>query len=141
MVVVFLTGHGDVASGVQAMKGGARDFLLKPVREDALLEALAESVAALDELLRRDEDVRCLRARLATLTPREREVIGLAAEGLRGREIAGWLGIRLQTVKVHRMRAMAKLGVVSSTQLSEVWHRLETRVGPDGVPRTLLQPA
>jgi FixJ family two-component response regulator len=136
MPVIFLTGHGDVPSSVLAMKRGAQDFLLKPVREPALLQALADGFATLDATRLRDDEDRALRARYATLTPREREVLGHAAAGLRSWEIAERLGIRLQTAKVHRMRAMAKLKVASNTQLSEIWHRLEPHPAP-----TVLAPA
>lgn len=119
--VVFLTAHGDVPTGVAAVKRGATDFLLKPVRESVLLAALDAAFAELDGAAARREAVRRTRDRLAQLTPREREVIGLVAAGLRSREVAERLGISLQTAKVHRMRAMAKLEVNTLPQLSRIW--------------------
>lgn len=118
--VVFLTAHGDVPTGVVAMKRGARDFLQKPVRQEVLVPALEEAFGELSEGLRRKESIRQARARLETITPREREVIELVAAGLRSREIAARLGIGYQTVKVHRMRAMAKLGLDTLPELSRL---------------------
>ncbi|HEX5819298.1 MAG TPA: response regulator [Gemmatimonadales bacterium] len=119
--VIFLTAHGDVPTGVSAMKRGAHDFLLKPVREEVLLDALEHAFARFDAQAVRRDAVRRARRLLATVTPREREVIALVAGGMRNREIAARLDISLQTVKVHRMRAMAKLEVETMPQLTRVW--------------------
>jgi two-component system response regulator FixJ len=119
--IVFLTAHGDVPTGVSAMKHGAVDFLTKPVREPALLEALGQAFGRLEAEAGRRRSAREARARLATLTPREREVIELVASGLRNKEIAVKLDIMLQTVKVHRMRGMAKLGADDMLQLARLW--------------------
>ena len=119
--VVFLTAHGDVPTGVSAMKRGASDFLQKPVRESVLREALQHGFERLDARAARRAAARHARQLLATMTPREREVIGLVASGLRNRDIATRLDISLQTVKVHRMRAMAKLQAETMLELSRVW--------------------
>jgi len=119
--VIFLTAHGDVPTGVSAMKRGASDFLQKPVRESVLREALLQGFARLDAMSERRAAARHARQLLATMTPREREVIGLVASGLRNRDIATRLDISLQTVKVHRMRAMAKLQAETMLELSRVW--------------------
>ena len=119
--VIFLTAHGDVPTGVSAMKRGASDFLQKPVRESVLREALLQGFERLDAMSERRAAARHARQLLATMTPREREVIGLVASGLRNRDIATRLDISLQTVKVHRMRAMAKLQAETMLELSRVW--------------------
>jgi two-component system, LuxR family, response regulator FixJ len=119
--IVFLTAHGDVPTGVSAMKRGAADFLQKPVRESVLVEALRQGFARLDVQVERRAAERRARQLVATMTPREREVIGLVASGLRNRDIAARLDISLQTVKVHRMRAMAKLQAETMLELSRVW--------------------
>jgi two-component system response regulator FixJ len=119
--VIFLTAHGDVPTGVSAMKRGASDFLQKPVREAVLREALQQGFERLDAQAERRAAARHARQLLATMTPREREVIGLVASGLRNRDIATRLDISLQTVKVHRMRAMAKLQAETMLELSRVW--------------------
>jgi two-component system response regulator FixJ len=118
--VVFLTAHGDLTTGVTAMKDGAVDFLQKPVREAVLLEALDHAWARLEGALHRRGAARRARARLALLTPRELEVIALVASGLRSRAIAARLRVSYQTAKVHRMRAMAKLGLRTLPELSRL---------------------
>jgi FixJ family two-component response regulator len=122
--IVFITGYGDVATGVKAMKFGAVDFLTKPVDEDELLLAVARA-------LRRDATARRLMAeiqqasdRFALLTPREREVLALVVKGHLNKQIAGRLGTTEQTIKVHRGRVMQKMGVASLAQLVTMAERL-----------------
>lgn len=119
--IIFLTAHGDVPTGVSAMKLGASDFLQKPVRESVLLAALQHGFSRLEAQAERRAAERHARQLVATMTPREREVIGMVANGLRNRDIAARLDISLQTVKVHRMRAMAKLQAQTMLELSRVW--------------------
>ncbi|MGG1947250.1 response regulator [Trinickia sp. NRRL B-1857] len=107
--IVFITGYGDIEMTVQAMKAGAVDFLTKPFRDQALLDAVAQAIAV-DRKTRRA--ARCgddLRGRYATLTDREREVMMLAVSGLMNKQIAGEIGISEVTVKVHRGRVMRKM--------------------------------
>lgn len=115
--LIFLTGHGDIDSGVRAMKLGAFDFLTKPVDGQRLLEtvqaALEHNVLARASHAARDD----LRARLASLTPREREVMERVAEGLLNKQIGAALGMAEKTVKVHRARVMQKLNVRSVSAL------------------------
>ena len=109
--IVFLTGHGNVPVSVRAMRAGAVDFLLKPVRRDDLLEAV-ERAAALDKVTRRaDEERRAIYALLEKLTPREREVLTHVIAGRLNKQIAADLGTVEKTIKVHRSRMMAKMGV------------------------------
>jgi len=123
--VVFLSAEADVSSSVQAMKAGAIDFLEKPVDEGALLEAVIRAVAR----GRAWGEARSIREaasrRLATLTPREREVFGLVALGNPNKRIAAELGTTEKTIKVHRGRVMQKLGAESVVDLV----RLAQQVG------------
>ncbi len=111
--IIFLTGHGDIPKSVQAMKRGAIDFLTKPVNDENLLAAVRAAIEK-DRALRREQtDLSEIRARLATLTPREREVLEHVVTGKLNKQIAGDLGTVEQTVKVHRARVMQKLKVHS----------------------------
>lgn len=111
--VVFLSGRGDIAMTVHAIKAGAVDFLTKPVRGADLLRAVRAALGQAAEH-RRDADATAdSRARLAQLTPREREVLGHVIAGQRNKAIAARLGTSEQTIKVHRGRVMDKLGVDS----------------------------
>jgi FixJ family two-component response regulator len=115
--IIFLTGHGDLDSGISAMKQGASDFLTKPVDDERLLAAidvaLARNRAARAEQLTRGE----IAARLASLTPREHEVMELVIEGMLNKQIAAALGTVEKTVKVHRARVMTKMQVRSVSAL------------------------
>lgn len=109
--VIFLTGRGDVRSSVDAMKGGALDFLTKPTDAKVLLAAI-EAALAHGRLVRAErvaETDFC--TRLSRLTPREHEVLELVVAGQLNKQIAGELGVAEKTVKVHRARVMTKLGV------------------------------
>jgi FixJ family two-component response regulator len=109
--IVFLTGHGNVPVSVRAMKAGAVDFLLKPVKRDDLLEAVGRA-AALDRVARHtDEERRAIYALLEKLTPRETEVLTHVIAGCLNKQIAANLGTVEKTIKVHRSRMMAKMGV------------------------------
>lgn len=109
--IVFITGAGDIPTSVRAMKAGAVDFLTKPIDRDAFLAAIERAVA-LDRAGRRaDLEASDVRYRLAALTPREREVMGLVVGGLMNKQIAHELGMSIKTVKVHRARVMAKMNV------------------------------
>jgi FixJ family two-component response regulator len=115
--VIFLTGQGDISMGVKAIQGGAVDFLTKPVQRQALLQAI-QRASAQDEIDRKESQVRLeIDARLARLTPREREVMGHVVAGRLNKQIAADLGTVEKTIKVHRSRMMAKLGLRSVTDL------------------------
>jgi len=107
--IVFMTGHGDIPMSVRAMKAGAIDFLPKPFREQDLLDAVAAALARDTERRASVEAASALSARFATLTPREREIMGLAASGLMNKQIAGTVGTSEITVKIHRANAMRKM--------------------------------
>jgi FixJ family two-component response regulator len=115
--VIFLTAYGDVATSVQAMKRGAADFLLKPVDDGALLDSIRQAICrqAIDAMKAREhEDIK---ARHASLTMREQEVMRHVIDGRLNKQIAADLGISLKTVKVHRARALEKMGVHSVAKL------------------------
>jgi RNA polymerase sigma factor (sigma-70 family) len=122
--VIFLTGQGDIATGVQAMKLGAADFLTKPVDDERLLAAVAAAFErnrrSLADSAERDD----LRQRLESLTPREREVMDLVTEGWLNKQIAAELGTVEKTVKVHRARVMAKMQAKSVSALVRMVDRL-----------------
>jgi FixJ family two-component response regulator len=128
--VIFLTGRGDIPTTVRAMKAGAVDFLTKPVDADALLAAIdnARERESRDREARAEMDF--FVARLATLTPREREVFGHVIAGRLNKHIAYALGTVEKTIKVHRSRMMEKMGVRS---LAELVRRAE-RAGIEATP-------
>lgn len=115
--VIFLTGHADVPTAVDAMKNGAFDFLQKPFGQDALLERVTRALAAdhqAREALTRASEIR---RREASLTPREREVMALIVRGLANKVIAQDLRLSERTVEIHRARVMEKMGSRSVAHL------------------------
>ncbi len=115
--IIFITGYGTVPDSVKAMKSGAVDFLQKPFSDEELLEAISRALEA-DRRTRQDqEQLKQLRERLETLTPREREVFRLVASGMLNKQSAFQLGTAEKTVKVHRARVMAKMGAQSVADL------------------------
>jgi len=124
MPIVFMTGYADVATCVQAMKGGAADFLLKPFQETDLLGAVERGLAKDRELRRQREELHALDYRLSLLTPRELEVFRLVAKGMLNKQIAGVLGTKEGTVKMHRGHVMRKLELGSVAELVSLADRL-----------------
>jgi len=124
--IVFITGHGDVDLAVQAMKHGACDFLEKPFKDQALLDAVGRALKLGCEA--RDKAARCEEAKalLDRLSPREREVARLVAQGLPNKLVGRALDISEKTVHVHRQHVMEKTGVGSAAELA----RLMLRVDP-----------
>ena len=125
--IVFMTGHGDIAMTVRAMKAGAVDFLAKPFREQDLIDAV--TAAHHQDRQRRDAERnhRHVLDRHATLTPREQQVMALAASGLMNKQIAGELGLSEITVKIHRGQAMRKMCAHSFADLVRMAQVLELR--------------
>jgi FixJ family two-component response regulator len=122
--VVFMTGYGDVASSVRAMKAGAVDFLTKPVERDALFDALHRALARDSAQRLVGAEAQALRARFESLRPREREVFDRIVAGRLNKQIADELGISERTVKMERAQVMAKLGVGSAAELGRLAERL-----------------
>jgi FixJ family two-component response regulator len=122
--IVFITGHGDIPMTVRAIKAGAVEFLLKPVREQDLLGAIRQAHDR-DRSQRRDRaEVERIRHGYETLTPREREVAALLLDGLLNKQIAERLLVAEITVKVHRRRVLQKMGVRSVTKLARLLDKL-----------------
>ena len=122
--IVFITGHGDVPTSVRAMRAGALNFLVKPVNDEDLLMAIGEAVET-DRVARRAQrDMTLVRERLATLTPREREVLDQVVAGRLNKQIAGELGTVEKTIKVHRAHVMEKMGARSLAELARMGERL-----------------
>lgn len=126
---VVITAHGSVPTTVRAMKAGACEFLEKPFDNEQLLTAVAEG-ALRGEGRRRDSQGRAeLRARLAQLTPRERQVLELVVEGLPNKKIAARFQIAEKTIKVHRARVMEKMGAGSLAELVRLYAAARARPG------------
>ena len=128
--IVFLTGHGDVPTSVQAMKRGAADFLTKPVDDKDLLAAIQNAFEKGRALRKDRSEAAEIERRLATLTPREREVLAHIVAGKRNKQVAIELGTVEKTIKVHRARAMEKMQARSLAELV----RLAERAGIRGIP-------
>jgi FixJ family two-component response regulator len=109
MPIIFITGFGDVPMTVRAMKAGAVEFLTKPFDDDVLIGAIQKALERSRAFLDREADLRALRDRQASLTPREREVMALVVTGKLNKQIGGELGISEITVKAHRGHMMNKM--------------------------------
>lgn len=107
--IIVITGHGDVPMAVQALKGGALDFLQKPFSEEQFLQSVAAAMDRAERTRAERDTARTLRERFALLTPREREVMQLVVEGSGNQAIAETLGISIRTVEAHRAAVMAKM--------------------------------
>ena len=108
--VIVMTGHGDVPSAVRAMKAGAVDFLEKPFDDETLLNAIGGAFAKASRLIGGDREAVRAAQRIATLSPREREVLDALLAGRQNKVIAFDLNISVRTVEVHRARMMERLG-------------------------------
>ncbi|HEY6931540.1 MAG TPA: response regulator [Thermoanaerobaculia bacterium] len=128
--IVFLTAHGDVPLSVRAMKAGAADFLVKPVKRETLLAAVRAALARDDEKRVTREEVRDLRARYAALSPREKEVLQYVVAGRLNKQIASAIGASERTVKAHRARVMEKMKAGSVADLV----RAADRINPPALP-------
>ncbi|MGV7206531.1 response regulator transcription factor [Oxalobacteraceae bacterium A2-2] len=129
--IIFMTGHGDIPMSVRAMKAGALDFLAKPFRDQDLLDAVNAALEADRERRRRDQSRLGLQACYQSLTPREREIMALAASGLMNKQIAGQLGTSEITVKIHRGNAMRKMQARTFADLVRMAEALGVVPGKD----------
>jgi FixJ family two-component response regulator len=115
--VIFITGHGEVSDSVKAMKAGAVDFLTKPFDDEDFLSAIRSAIAKDERARNARQQIESIRQRLATLTPREDQVLMHVVAGRRNKQIAFDLGTAEKTIKVHRARAMEKMGTRSLAAL------------------------
>jgi FixJ family two-component response regulator len=123
--IIFITGRGSIPMSVQAMKGGAVDFLRKPVEADALLDAIHRALARSRDALVRVAAEGEVARRLAKLTPRERQVLDLVVTGRLNKQIAAELGAAEKTVKVHRGRVMKKMEAESVADLIRMTQKVQ----------------
>jgi len=124
MPIIFITGHGDIPKTVQAMKAGAVEFLTKPLNNNTLVSAIGKALERSRLALAQDAEMQELRARYASLTSREREVMALVVSGLLNKQVGGELGISEITVKAHRAQVMQKMKAGSLAALVRIAARL-----------------
>ena len=123
--IIFVTAHGDVPMSVQAMKGGAIEFLTKPIRDQDLLDAIRVGLSHDRARQEEEKTVASLQARFGSLTPREREILIKVGQGRLSKQIAGDMGITETTVKVHRSRAMRKMNARSLPEFGRMADKLK----------------
>ena len=131
--IIFLTAHGDTPTGIKAMKEGAVDFLLKPIEENALFQAINRAIDKDVQTRKHQREVERINRLIATLTPRENEVLCFVITGMLNKQIAKALGTTERTIKAHRAQIMQKMGVVSVAELV----RLTTKVNIQPAKTTL----
>ena len=124
MPIIFITGHGDMPMTVQAMKGGAVEFLTKPFGEEVLLSAIRQALERSQTALDHETQLRALRDRYASLSRREREVMALVVRGLLNKQVGFELGISEITVKAHRGQVMRKMNAGSFADLVNIAAKL-----------------
>ena len=127
--IIFITGYGDIPMSVQAMKGGAIEFLTKPFRDQDLLDAIQQGLARDRAWLKNEKETAVLRTRFETLSPREREVMARVVTGRLNKQIAGDIGLSEITVKVHRSQVMRKMKASSLPELARMADRLKLAGG------------
>lgn len=123
--VIFLSGHADVSTAVDAVKRGAFDFCEKPFSDNALVDRVEQALAASAQQVAQRASQQTLQERLAQLTEREREVMRRVIDGLPNKLVADELAISVRTVEVHRARVFDKMGVKSAVELANVLRKLE----------------
>jgi FixJ family two-component response regulator len=123
--IIFITGHGDIPMSVQAMKGGAIEFLTKPFRDQELLDAIQLGLSRDSARRENQKALAALRERFESLSPREREIMVQVTHGRLSKQIAGDIGIAEATVKVHRSRLMHKMKARSLPELSRMADKLK----------------
>ena len=133
MPVIFITGHADVPRTIRALKGGADEFLTKPFADDELLQALARAIERSRRMLDQAAELKVLRERYASLTPREREVMAWVVAGRLNKQVGAELGRSEITIKAHRGKVMQKMQADSLADLVRMAGRLELPLPPQTV--------
>jgi FixJ family two-component response regulator len=123
--IIFITGHGDIPTSVRAMKAGAVEFLTKPFRSRALLDAIRAAIERNRSTLLKQSEIRELGERYEQLTPREREVMKLIVDGLLNKEVAAKLSTTEATIKFHRAHIMQKMRANSLVELNRMADKLD----------------
>jgi len=137
MPIIFITGYGDVPKSVEAMKGGAAEFLTKPLNHEVLLSAVRQSLERSRLALTREAELQTLRDRYAALTGRERVVMALIVSGLLNKQVGGQMDIAESTVKAHRGQVMQKMKAESLAELVRMADKLRIPEAPNSYgPRT-----
>ena len=134
--IIFLTGYPDIRTTVRTIKAGAEDFLTKPVSSDKLLQAVEQAIARHNATHRLKSTLDAVRSRIATLTPRERQVFGLIVRGNMNRQIARALGATERTIKAHRHRVMEKMQVRTLAELVSLAERVGVSDGASNSRQT-----
>jgi len=124
MPIIFITGHGDVPTSVEAMKAGAVEFLTKPFSDEVLLNAIGNAIERSRVAICREMETQELQDRYASLTPRERQVMAMVVTGMLNKQIGGELDISEITVKAHRGQVMRKMKANSLAELVKISARL-----------------
>lgn len=134
MPIIFITGYGDVPLAVRAMKAGAVEVLTKPYDDDLLLRAMADALERSRTALHHEERLDLLRARYASLTQREQDVLALVVAGRMNKQIAEDLGISEITVKAHRGKMMRKMKANSVPDLVKMMALFAPTLSPESIP-------
>ncbi|MCF6323594.1 MAG: response regulator [Gammaproteobacteria bacterium] len=123
--MIFITGYGDVSMAVQAMKAGAVDFFTKPVNDQLLVESIQRTLSQEIEVAAQRGQLEQIQARLASLTPREKEVLGKVVDGKLNKVIAAELNVSSKTIEAHRAKVMAKMSAHTVAELVRMVVRAE----------------